>query len=62
MKKNEWVNDDFFTTEEASKKLNITERTLQDKLRAGDIKGVKLFGRWYVLKSTILELMYDNLK
>ena len=40
--------------------LGITERTLAEYLRDGKIKGYKKMGRWYVLKSDLIEFLKDK--
>lgn len=53
------LDDDFYTVKQVAEKLGLAVRTVSDKLRAGEIVGVKKFGNWYVLKSDLLSMLYN---
>ncbi|MEM6342952.1 MAG: helix-turn-helix domain-containing protein [Bacteroidota bacterium] len=49
--------EEFYTVEEVARKLGLTERTVQEKARKGEIPAYKQFGRYYFLHSEIVALI-----
>jgi len=45
----------LFTVEELAERLDVTERTIRDYLRKGQIHGRKIAGRWYVTDEAIAD-------
>ena len=56
------LEDEFYTVEVVAEKLGLALRTVQDKLRAGEIVGIKKFNQWYVMKSDLLEMLNNAKK
>lgn len=44
---------------EAAQILECNERTLLDKLRAGEIKGRKRMGRWFITHANLIAYVND---
>lgn len=44
----------FYTTKEVAELLQIAPRTVLDMLRAGDLSGVKVVGKWRVTADDII--------
>lgn len=49
--------EDLISVREASQKLGISEQLVRTKLRDGDLKGKKLFGRWRVFASEVKRIL-----
>lgn len=50
-------NTQFLTTQQAAAQLGISAATLRTYLKAGEIRGYKKFGRWYVFPSDLVEYL-----
>lgn len=48
---------DFYTVEEACEMLKISKRSLEDEIRAGNLKARKRFAKWYIFHSDLLEYL-----
>jgi excisionase family DNA binding protein len=48
------IQENILTTEKVAEVLGITERTVLDKLRSGEIKGYKKNKQWYCLLSDLV--------
>lgn len=51
------IENDFYTLEKASEKLEVSERNIRDQIRAGKLKAYKRSGRWYILHGDIIEYL-----
>lgn len=49
--------DEIYTVEQLATKLGVTERTISDAIRDGEIKGYKKFKKWYVTHEQLLEFL-----
>lgn len=49
--------EQVYTIKELAEKLEVTERTISEALRAGDLKGYKKWRKWYVTHTQLLEFI-----
>jgi len=49
------MNEDFYNVEAVADKMGIAVKTVRAKINAGAIPAHKFEGRWYVLKSELIE-------
>ena len=49
------MDDEFYSVEELAEKLHLNIRTVRNKIQKKEIPAYKLHGRWYVIKSEMLE-------
>ena len=45
---------DFYTVDEVCELLKVSKRSLEDELRAGNLKASKRFARWYIMHKDLL--------
>ena len=48
-------NREFYTLEQAMEMLELGRRTLEDEIRAGELKAYKRKSRWYILHSDLVK-------
>lgn len=52
----------FYTTEEVAKMLRVSMQTVQNWLRSGEIRGIKIGKQWRIPKEEIENLKERNTK
>jgi len=45
---------EFYTVAQLSEKMQVSERSVADAIRAGVLPAVKRFGRWYITHSDVI--------
>lgn len=53
---------DFYTVEEATEVLGMSKRSLEDEIRAGELKAYKRKSRWYIMHCDILAYIQSGQK
>jgi len=54
------IQDEILTVQSVSEMLSVSPNAVRKKLRDKSIKGVKRFGRWFVLKSELLRYFNNS--
>lgn len=49
------VEQQIYTVEQAAEILQVSVNSVRSELKDGNIKGKKRFGKWYVLRSALIE-------
>ena len=62
VKKNVVIQEDVLNVSQVANKLGLTERTILDKLRSGELKGSKKFKTWFVKQSDLIDSIFESEK
>jgi excisionase family DNA binding protein len=54
------MKNEIYTVLELAEKLGVSDRTIADALRSGEMKGYKQFKKWYVTHEQLLEFLATN--
>jgi len=52
--------NDFYTTSQLSEKLSCNKKVIERKIRAGELRGFKQLGRWFVFHSDLVKWIKGN--
>ncbi|WP_375563388.1 helix-turn-helix domain-containing protein (plasmid) [Bernardetia sp. OM2101] len=51
------MTEQIFTVDELTNKLGLSKRTIEDSIRNGKLKATKLFKKWFVKNSDLIEFI-----
>lgn len=54
------IEETFYTAEQAANLLSSTKKVIEKKLRAGEVKGSKRLGKWFILRSDIIAYIEEG--
>lgn len=54
------MENDFYTVDALAEKMGVSERTVRAKINKGEIPAWKWGGRWYVIKSELIDAIRSN--
>lgn len=54
------IEEDFYTSDQVAELLGSNKKVIEKKLREGEIKGSKRLGKWFVLRSWLIEYLESS--